>query len=259
MNDSYHVVLWIVVWIIVFCAFIGLFANAYGEDYYRTLGVYHKFNPEICVMLPDQEIEPRVEMISNMTKSAIDEWQFKLINATGGNWQMNVEWFVWSEHFDKTIEDYPSCTIFINYPLVTDGSSVGRTGFDFSTSSSYYYWIEIDTNDYESKTTINLGESMNSTTITNVKNIIPLPATDIRNIALHELGHGLGMEHYYVETDCRFEDCDYSSIMYGTMKLFIDEPKYVTDKDIQSMIVIYGEDGFGNHTPPYIPREFTVE
>ena len=81
-----------------------------------------------------------------------------------------------------------------------------------------------------------------------------LTSSDIYNIVLHEFGHGLGVEHYYVNTNCIEEECDYSPIMYHQIDVFSDEIKPVTEKDIDMVIRIYGEDGFGLKKPRYIPR-----
>ena len=45
--------IWLIVCIIVAFAGIGFFDNAYG-DYFKTIGVYHKTNPAVCIMYPDE-------------------------------------------------------------------------------------------------------------------------------------------------------------------------------------------------------------
>ena len=42
--------------------------------------------------------------------------------------------------------------------------------------------------------------------------------------------------------------------MYHQIDVFSDEIKPVTEKDINMVIRIYGEDGFGLKEPRYIPR-----
>jgi len=252
------VILWIIVWLIVGIAFVGFISNVYG-DYFKTIGVYHKTNPSICIMYPDTEVEPRIDMLSKVTHSAINEWQTKLVNATGGNWNMTTTEYDWSEHGDKDVLDYPDCTIFINYPYGVENESVGRTGFDFSSSVRYYYWIEIDMNTVERKVSIQLGGNVNESTIGVKTEWKQIPENDIRNIVLHELGHGLGLEHYYVTSDCRTEECDYSPIMYGAVEVFAEHDKEVTEKDLRMMIRIYGEDGFDPQKPKWIPRQCDIQ
>ena len=247
---KFYLVLWITIWVLVAFALMGLFSNAYG-DYYRTMGVYHKYNPEICIMMPNPEVESRQQMIREMTYSAINEWEWKLVNATGGDWNMNKYEYQWSVHKNKTIDDFPGCTIFITYPLLTEGSSVGRTGFDFSKSDRYYFWIEVDTTDDQNRTGLMIGDSYKNSNWFNLTDIEFLDPIDIRNIVLHEFGHGLGIEHYYLG-DCRNEECDTSSIMYGSIDVLQAKPKFVTQQDINMVLRIYGEDGF--RKPAWMPR-----
>jgi len=249
--------LWLIVWVIVALACVGLFTNAYG-DYFKTIGVYHKDNPTICVMYPD-ETTYDIPMLKEQTFSAINEWQTKLVNATGGNWNMTSTEYPWSEHGEATVEDYPECTIFINYVYGVEDESVGRTGFDFSSSVRYYYWVEIDMNTVERKVGIVLGGSVSEAEISVKTDWKEIPPSDIRNIVLHEFGHGLGLEHYYVTGDCRVVECDYSPIMYGSIDVFEGQVKNVTEKDIQMLIRIYGEDGFGYPSPKWIPRVCELE
>ena len=234
-------------------AYIGFFATAYG-DYFKTVGVYHKYDPQICIMYPDPELEPRLEMLSVVTFSAISEWQDKLVNATGGNWGMDIKEYAWSEHGTADVSDYPDCTLFINYTEGVENESVGRTGFDFSNSKRYYYWVEVDMNTIERKLSISLGSNFNESTVSSNMEWREIPESDIRNIMLHELGHGLGLEHYYVTSNCIEEECDYSPIMYGSIDVFEGEVKSVTDKDISMLERIYGADGFGGMKPKWIPR-----
>jgi len=252
--NEHAVWFWIVAWLIVGIAFFGFLTNAYG-DYFRTIGVYHADNPLVCIMNPDPEKE-NVKMIWEQTNSAINEWQNKLINATNGNWEMNVQEYEWSEHAFLTVDDYPDCTIFVNYNHITEDESVGRTGWDFSNSNRYYYWVEVDTHTVEKKVHIELdGKGGNVSTNSVIRE---LPDTDLRNVILHEFGHSLGVEHYYVTTDCRIEECDYNPIMYSQVNLFVDDVKYVTEKDLNMVIRIYGEDGFDPYKPLVIPRHCEI-
>ena len=129
--------------VLLFLFLIGFGIQSVFADYYKTMGVYHKTNPTVCIMYPHQDATD-LEMISNMTNSAIDEWQFKLVDATGGDWEMDRYEYAWPEHYDKYVSDYPSCSIFITFPYFTEGNSLGRTSYDFSSSERSYFWLEID-------------------------------------------------------------------------------------------------------------------
>ena len=246
--------IWLVVWVIVAFAFLGLFSNAYG-DYYKTIGVYHKDNPSVCIMYPDEQEYSNIIMLQEQTLSAINEWEFRATNSTGGgNWNATITEHYWSEHGDKNTDDYPDCTIFINYVEGKEDGSLGRTSWDFSSSVRYYYWIEIDLYASERSLNITLGDDMKDAVITDEVEWKFIPANDVRNVVLHEYGHGLGIEHYYVTGDCREIECDYSPIMFGSIDVFEGTEKSITEKDIKMLIRIYGEDGYGFPQPKYIPR-----
>jgi len=248
------ITVYIIICLIAF-AYIGFFATAYG-DYFKTVGVYHKVTPSVCIMYPDPEIDSRTDMLIDVTHSAINEWQTKLVNATGGNWNMTVTDHPWIEHRYADIDNYPECTVFVTFPYGSDGESVGRATWDFSSSKRYYYWLEIDLNTTEHKIAIHFGES--GGTVSSNMVWMQIPELDIRNTVLHEFGHSLGLEHYYITTNCIEEECDFSPIMYSSIDVFEGQVKYVTDKDINMVIRIYGEDGFDPHKPKYIPRQCDV-
>ena len=180
-------------------------------------------------MYPDPEQE-NIELLTDLTHSSIDEWQTKLVNATNGNWQMFILEYEWSEHATAYVEEFPHCTIFVNYIHLTADESVGRTGWDFSKSDRYYYWIEVDTHTIENRVQIELNETGGKVWSEEV--IMELPENDLRNIILHEFGHALGVEHYYITTNCIKEECDYSPIMFSSVDLFEGVVKNVTEKDL---------------------------
>ena len=211
---KFTLLIWFAICLIVTFAVIGLFTAEAYADYYRTMGVQHKYNPQVCIMLPEQ----RAEEISVLTHSAINEWQDKL-ETRGGNWVMNITEYDFIEHDKLTVEDYPHCTIFVNFPYGEANHSVGRTGFDFSKSWRYYFWVEVDLYTIEKRIGIQLGESMTEST-SGIETVWKqIPDNDLRNIILHEFGHGLGIEHYYVTSDCRVQECDYDPIMYFSINV----------------------------------------
>ena len=77
---KFVIILWFAMWVLVAFAIMGLFPNAFAWDYFKTLGTQFTINPKACMMLPNPDIEPRIEQLQNATNNALDEWQTKLEN-----------------------------------------------------------------------------------------------------------------------------------------------------------------------------------
>lgn len=88
--------------------------------------------------------------------------------------------------------------------------------------------------------------------IVNVDRIIQTP-NFIRLVALHELGHGFGLDHLIVECTsfCMSVDGGYShddamkSIMYWSIR--DNDNDFISDKDLGAIVQLYSEDGWGDH------------
>ena len=250
---KFMIVLWFTVWVVVAFALMGLFPNVYAFDYYQTMGTYFSHSPTTCIMLPDPEFEPRTSAIHNATNSAIDEWQYKLQNSTAGNWQIYRQVFDYEDHWDKTNYNYPQCQVFVNYIGETDSylSKHGILGRASADVKNNYYWLEIQTQIIHRSISISIGTNWNTSEsgIKTEEKAIPIP--DIENIIKHEYGHALGLEHFYC-TDDR-DDCSDDSIMYPHLDIFQNNTKTITERDINMIIRLYGNDGFG-FPHPNIPN-----
>ena len=117
---KFVIILWFAMWVLVAFAIMGLFPNAFAWDYFKTLGTQFTINPKACMMLPNPDIEPRIEQLQNATNNALDEWQTKLENKVDGNWTIYREAFEWEDHKDLTTDDFPDCSAFVNYSGQTD-------------------------------------------------------------------------------------------------------------------------------------------
>lgn len=220
-------------------------SSAYGFEYYKTMGTMYNGNPVYCIMEPDPEIEPRYEYVSEVTKNAIAEWSVKLAESTNGNWNMYYQVYAFDQHKDRTTDDFKQCNAFINF---IDRARVhGAIGTATANIEGGYYWVEIRTQIPQTKITISLGGGWSNSTAT-VKNTSDVELTDIRNVLLHEIGHTLGLEHYYCEP-IRY-DCVDESVMYYKIAINEGEIKKLSERDINMIVRIYGSDGFrGWHNP----------
>lgn len=233
----------------------GLLGLAFG-DYMDTLGLYQTDNPVSCIMSPDPKLEPMFyPYMYDITRTAIWEWEVKLNNATDGDWHFPIYEYPFELHDGKVARDFPECDIFLTFGQLSGSSALGTTGFDFSQSTHKYAYITTYTQAYPpQKITITLGGSGDINLELKPK---ALDLNDIRNIVLHEFGHGLGMEHYYIHdsTCVTPRSCGDRSVMYHSLNLWQNTTKSVTNEDIQMLVRIYGEDGFGYPIPSWIPQQ----
>lgn len=219
--------------------FQSLTQSVFGFDYFKTMGTMYGVYPTYCIMEPDPEIEPRHEYLTELAKSSIDEWSIKLTEATGGNWNMYYQSYAYDQHKDRTTDDYGQCGGFINFTSepMTDGV-LGRASANLEKG---FYWIEAQTQFSANKISIKLGGNWEDrVSTTHIEGDIPL--NDIRNILIHEIGHSLGIEHYYCEPQT--DDCINKSVMYPNMDILQGEIRTIKEVDIDMVVRIYGEDGF---------------
>ena len=192
--------------------------NAYSFEYFKTMGTMYGVYPTYCIMEPNPETEPRYQFLTEIAKNTIDEWNTKL---------------------SETTDDYGQCGGFINF--TAKPSQDGVLGSASANLEKGYYWINVQTQISSQKITINIGGDWEDRVETiSIEGDIPL--NDIRNVLLHEIGHSLGVEHYYCES--QEENCANKSIMYPTVDIMIGQNKVVKQVDVDMVVRIYGEDGF---------------
>ena len=213
--------------------------NAYSFEYFKTMGTMYGVYPTYCIMEPNPETEPRYQFLTEIAKNTIDEWNTKLSETTDGNWNMYYQSYAYDQHKDRSTDDYKQCAGFINF--TAEPTNDGVLGTASANLEKGYYWINVQTQISSQKITINIGGDWED----RVKTIIiegDIPLNDIRNVLLHEIGHSLGIEHYYCEP--MTENCSEKSVMYPMMEIMTNEIKTVKDVDIDMVIRIYGSDGF---------------
>ncbi len=232
----------------------GLLGLAFG-DYMDTMGLYQTNNPVSCIMSPDPELEPLFyPYMYDITRSAIWEWELRLNQTTDGYWDFPIYEYPFHTHDKKTPRDFPECDIFLTFEQLSGSSALGTTGYDFSHSSHKYAFITTYTQAYPpQKITISIGGSSDINIELKPKD---LDMIDIRNIVSHEFGHALGLGHYYLhDPTCLVGQCQNRSIMYHSLDIWKNQTKTVQHEDIQMLIKIYGEDGFGYPRPSWIPQQ----
>jgi len=234
-------------------------------DQYRTLGITHSSNPQICIFEPDSLYTNDVDGVIQATHNAIDLWidglhtlnneyyshvrtNYDVTPVPKSNWYMPVVVIPLEYHKGQAAAQFIYCDILISFEYVNEESrSLGFTYIDFSKSKHKYAHIVVFLRDIEVIRIFDwdLG-SLEQKHIRTEINIIPFSLTSIQNTVTHELGHSLGLGHYLI-TDAPVSDNPWvtRSVMYYAMNPHSEEimiPRYV---DLKMLEVLYKEDGFG--------------
>ena len=103
-------------------------------------------------------------------------------------------------------------------------------------------FINVFLESQKSVTNIVLGNDINESTVEKIEQSYPLPINTIRNIVLHEFGHGLGLGHYESSEPVHSY---LKSSMAPSINPF-DEKQIlsVTYLDLAMIGLIYGENGW---------------
>ena len=254
--DKTEQILWIVLIVSLVCFFS--LNSAFSQvdltpyDKYENLKIKHSTNPNLCIFEADPTFTSNWKEIETKTKIAVYYWEASLHAVTGGNWDINILPTVpFEEHENAMAEDYPMCNIMITFEDHNpDTNALGTTGIDFASSNHKYTFIRVYLNAADlQKIEINIGELKNDeeVTITFENNRKPLPMNTVRNIIMHEIGHGLGLGHFFgVDQE--------KSVMRPSLEPFSDDEWNVQLVDIKMLIELYGEDGFGGNGLPYNPN-----
>ncbi len=222
---------------------------AYG-DFYKTINM-RIADPTACVFEPEYDTEYFRDHTRGHVIKAILEWQDKLEFTTDGDWLIPTYYVTWEQHINKSPSDFLDCNILISFEKLNDNpkkpNSMGYTYYSHSQSWHKYAHIVIFTHTtFTDKIVINFGE--NDTTIKTEPNRVKL--SDIEFIVKHEFGHALGLLHHY-NTDISNEK---RSVMHESFVPNINYTMPLQPRDINAIIALYGEDGYGIPNPPYIPK-----
>ena len=241
----------VVVILILLVLFMNVPIYAENGEYskYDSLKLRHATNPHICLFEVNPELYDWYKL-KYITISAIEEWILKLEYAyPNGSWAVLVETIPWEEHENKTAFNYPQCNIMINYEKSSNSKTLGNTSLNFNTSWHKFMFINVFLESQKNITKIVLGDDISTTTVDNVQESYPLLENTIRNIVLHEFGHGLGLGHFNLNRS--MQGYTHSSMAPSIKPFDENQILSVTYIDLVMIGKIYGENGWNNPSPIY--------
>ena len=235
--------------LLVLCMNVPIYAENGEYSKYDSLKLRFDTNPHVCLF----EVNPELydwHKLKYITISAIEEWILKLEYAyPDGNWAVLVETIAWEDHKAANALDYPQCNIMINYEKTSNSTTLGSTGLNFNASWHKFMFINVFLESQKSVTKIVLGNDINEATVEKMEQSYPLSENTIRNIILHEFGHGLGLAHFNLNRSMQGYT---QSVMAPTISPF-DENQIlsVTYLDLVMIGKIYGENGWNKPSPVF--------
>ena len=235
--------------LLVLCMNVPIYAENGEYSKYDSLKLRFDTNPHVCLF----EVNPELydwHKLKYITISAIEEWILKLEYAyPDGNWAVLVETIAWEDHKAANALDYPQCNIMINYEKTSNSTTLGSTGLNFNASWHKFMFINVFLESQKSVTKIVLGNDVNEATVKKMEQSYPLSENTIRNIILHEFGHGLGLAHFNLNRSMQGYT---QSVMAPTISPF-DENQIlsVTYLDLVMIGKIYGENGWNKPSPVF--------
>ena len=239
-----------------------LLMNIPISDIYAENGEYSKFNslklrhdtnPNVCLFEVNPDIYDDWEGLKYITISAIEEWIIKLENFyPNGDWGVSIETISWVEHENKKVEKFTNCNIMINYEKLSGGNALGTTSLNFNQSWHKFMFINVFLESEKVKTLITLGDGLKNTTVERIGDVRSLSLLAIKNVIVHEFGHGIGLGHYNSDKSHNVKTNYMRSVMVPYIDPFnINQELYVTYLDIVMIGEIYGENGWNKPTPVY--------
>ena len=240
-----------VVILILLVLFMNVPIYAENGEYskYDSLKLRFDTNPHVCLFEVNPELYDWYKL-KNITISAIEEWILKLEYAyPKGDWAVLVETISWEDHKAANALDYPQCNIMINYEKTSNSTTLGSTGLNFNASWHKFMFINVFLESQKNITKIVIGDDMSTSTVNMIKESYPLSENTIRNIILHEFGHGLGLAHFNLNRSMQGYT---QSVMAPTISPF-DENQIlsVTYLDLVMIGKIYGENGWNKPSPVF--------
>jgi len=210
--------------------------------------------PVFCLFEPQGKIEKSFAAfydIVGMVEYAGDYWAYAMesFGMDKEDWEVDFVIYQDYEYTQRVFDEYPNCDVYTHFELADSESTLG--GF-----------VKV----------MKRVRVIDEMVIVMSNWSIPDPEVDavmhktkdkvaVQQVIIHEFGHALQIGHYAPEVvlskNTHF-DLMAESMMFGQVHGDF-EYRSITDRDVQSLIRMYGEDGFGGQEMPFTRfLEFTI-
>mgnify|MGYP003980827627 FL=1 len=199
----------------------------FAEIFFPTTNFRLQGPPTYCIVLPDESISEQQKMQwANLVEDNVLDWEEKLKQKE------NINDELWDINVKITSEELENCGISIYFKDKPSLSGTIAGFFTWPPGSITIYYLQLELcglfTCYDDETFIS--------------------DDTISAIALHELGHSFGLDHYVsdnIDTNSKWQTSSNTppSIMIPTIH---NNPNLqeITDIDVNKVREIYGSDGF---------------
>ena len=234
--------------------------TAFGEATYGLLDNKFQNQPLVCIYEPDVSIatQPIKDAWVKETELGIKNWEYELQSATmtnKGQWHIEIQKIPVENQLSF---DNKYCDVevrFTDKQIDYENIAAGWHWFDGTRSQIELLYLDLEVCNVRTEGIYRITEWCYKEDLVRSK--------ALGNIATHEFGHAIGLNHYL--SDDPQENYDWSTDPYAspsvmTIAVHYNEEKHKIRKlDVDRVMDIYGANGFGKAKPAVIQEFPTLE